>query len=167
MLKQLTEEFFEYSIVLSKENNIVRESVILNHLLEESIAAFYTILKERHIVPDIQMPEDKISRMVDRSALSRVFSNLINNAIKYSDGDLHIVLYKTGEIIFTNTVTRLNEVQVGKLFDRFFTVEAARNSTGLGLTISKTLIEQMHGTISAKYKENKLSIHIFFPDSEI
>ncbi len=60
----------------------------------------------------------------------------------------------------------MNEVQVGKLFDRFYTVEAARKSTGLGLAIARTLIEQMNGTISAEYFENKLSICISFPDTK-
>lgn len=99
--------------------------------------------------------------------MTRVFSNLLNNAIKYSDGDLDIALYETGEIIFTNTASGLNEVQVGKLFDRFYTVEAARKSTGLGLAIARTLIEQMNGTISAVYENNRLSIRIFFPDDGV
>ena len=58
----------------------------------------------------------------------------------------------------------LDEIQVGRLFDRFYTVEAARKSTGLGLAISKTLVEEMNGTISAKYENSRLSIHILFPE---
>ena len=54
-----------------------------------------------------------------------VFSNLLNNAMKYSDGDLDITLSEPCNITFTNTASGLNEVQVGKLFDRFYTVEAA------------------------------------------
>lgn len=92
------------------------------------------------------------------------FQIFLNNAIKYSDGDLDITLTDSGEVIFANTAPRLNEVQVGKLFDRFYTVEAARKSTGLGLAIARTLIEQMNGTISAKYENGRLSICIFFPD---
>ena len=102
--------------------------------------------------------------MLDRSALSRVFSNLISNVLKYSDGDLKITLSGKGEIIFSNMASGLDEIQVGRLFDRFYTVEAARKSTGLGLAISKTLIEQMDGTISAKYENSRLSIYIYFPD---
>lgn len=164
ILTQLSEELFRYSVIISTKDNITKEQVIINTVLEESIAAFYTVLTERNIVPDIQISEIKVMRMLDRSALSRVFSNLISNVIKYSDGDLKIVLSENGEIVFSNMASGLDEIQVGRLFDRFYTVEAARKSTGLGLTISKTLVEQMKGTISAIYENNRLSIHIFFPD---
>ena len=164
ILTQLSEELFRYSVIISTKDNITKEQVIINTVLEESIAAFYTVLTERNIVPDIQISEIKVVRMLDRSALSRVFSNLISNVIKYSDGDLKIVLSENGEIAFSNMASGLDEIQVGRLFDRFYTVEAARKSTGLGLTISKTLVEQMKGTISATYENNRLSIHIFFPD---
>lgn len=162
MLTLLTEELFQYSVILAKESNMAREPVILNQVLEESIAASYTALNERNIIPRIQMPEEKVVRKLDHAALSRVFSNLLNNAIKYSEGDLEITLRETGEIIFTNTARGLNEVEVGKLFDRFFTVESARKSTGLGLTIARHLIEQMGGSISAEYDNGRLSIWIFF-----
>lgn len=147
MMVSLTEELFRYSVILSTRNHIAREAIAINNVLEESIAAFYSGLSERNIIPNIKMPEEKIIRMLDRAALSRVFSNVMNNVVKYSDGDLDITLYKTGEIVFTNTASGLNEIQVGKLFDRFFTVEAGRKSTGLGLAIAKNLVEQMNGTI--------------------
>lgn len=164
LITELTEELFRYSIIISGERDAVTEPVVINAVLEESIAAFYSALNEHNIIPDIKIPENKIIRTLDRFALIRVFSNLLNNAIKHSDGDLNITLSDTGEIVFTNTATKLNEVQVGKLFDRFYTVEAARKSTGLGLAIAKTLVEQMNGTISAKYENNKLSICILFPN---
>ena len=164
ILKQLTEELFRYSVILTTENDMIREAVEINRVLEESIAAFYVALNERRIIPNIEMPENKVICYLDSSALARVFSNLLNNAIKYSDGDLDIILSETGEIIFANTASGLNEVQVGKLFDRFYTVEAARKSTGLGLAIAKTLVEQMNGTISAKYEKHRLSICILFSD---
>jgi len=88
------------------------------------------------------------------------------NAIKYSDGDLDITLSETGKITFANTASGLNEVQIGKLFDRFYTVEAARKSTGLGLAIARTLIDQMNGTISATYENSILSICIMLPDTK-
>lgn len=164
ILTQLSEELFRYSVIISTKDNIIKEHVVLNTVLEESIAAFYTVLTERNIVPEIEISETKVMRMLDRSALSRVFSNLISNAIKYSDGDLKIVLSERGEVTFSNMASGLDEIQVGRLFDRFYTVEAARKSTGLGLAISKTLVEEMNGTISAKYENGRLSIHILFPE---
>lgn len=162
LLAQLTEELFRYSIILSGGKAAAKEPVVINGVLEESIAAFYTTFQERGIVPVIRMPGKRIIRMLDRSALMRVFSNLLNNAVKYSDGDLEIVLTDEGRIIFTNTAGGLDEIQVGKLFDRFYTVEAARKSTGLGLSIARTLIGQMGGTISAKYGNGRLSIILQF-----
>lgn len=167
VLTQLTEELFRYSVIMTAESDGIKEPVIINNVLEECIAASYTALTERNIFPDIQMPQEKIIRNLDRSALARVFSNLLNNAVKYSDGDLKITLYRTGEIIFSNTASGLTEVQVGKLFDRFYTVETARKSTGLGLAITRTLVEQMKGTIYANYKNSILSICILFPDMKI
>jgi hypothetical protein len=163
VLKQLTEELFRYSVIITTDSH-EKEQVVLNTALEESIAAFYAALKEKGITPDIHIPERKVSRCLDRFALSRVFSNLLNNAIKYSDGDLEITLSESGEITFCNRTSGLNEVQVGKLFDRFYTVEAARKSTGLGLAIARTLVEQMNGTIYATYENERLSICILFPD---
>lgn len=161
-LKQLTEELFRYSVIMSTSEDISLEAVNINGVLEESIAAFYAALTERGITPAIHIPEEKIIRALNRAALSRVFGNILGNALKYSGGDLDISLKENGEIIFTNTALQLDEVQVGKLFDRFFSVESARNSTGLGLAISKALVEQMNGTISAEYKNDKLSICVAF-----
>ena len=160
-MKQLTEELFRYSVILSSEE-MVTQTVHVNGVLEESIASFYAALTSRGIRPQIHMSGKRIEKQLNRVALSRVFSNILSNALKYSDGDLEITLHDDGEIVFSNTASGLNEIQVGKLFDRFFTVEAARNSGGLGLAIAKTLVEQMGGTISAEFENSKLSIHIRF-----
>jgi len=163
MLTRLTEELFRYSVVLSSPESSEKSPTSINAVLEESLAAFYTALSEKGITPDIHMPEHPVIRPLDRSALSRVFSNLLSNVIKYSDGDLSVCLSKNGDIAFSNRASQLDEVQVGKLFDRFYTVEAARNSTGLGLSIARTLVEQMGGTISAAYRDGRLHIRICFP----
>lgn len=164
VLEQLTEELFRYSVIITTEFDTAKEQVIINDVLEESIAGFYASLNKHKINPHVQMPENKVSRYLNRSDLSRVFSNLLNNTITYGDGDLDITLSESGEITFTNTASGLNEVQVGKLFDRFYTVEAARKSTGLGLAIARTLVEQMEGSIFAKYENSRLSVCILFPD---
>lgn len=163
MLMQLTEELFRYSVIITTDEDFKTEEIIINHVLEESVAGYYATLVEHNITPDISLTEEKIICNANSSALSRIFSNLLNNAIKYSDGDLSITLTERGEIIFSNSAKNLNEVQVGKLFNRFYTVETAHKSTGLGLAISRTLVEQMGGTICAEYKNSRLSINIELP----
>ncbi len=59
ILTQLSEELFKYSVIISTKDNITKEQVIINTVLEESIAAFYTVLTERNIVPEIQVSEQK------------------------------------------------------------------------------------------------------------
>ncbi len=163
VLKQLTEELFRYSIIMSVQEPMQLEPLGVNGILEESLVSFYAALTKHGITPQIDITEKKIIRTLNRTALLRVFGNILNNAIKYSDGDLKVVLLETGEIIFSNTAQNLNDVQVGKLFDRFFSVETARNATGLGLAIAKTLVEQMHGMITAQYRDGILSVCIDFP----
>ena len=159
-MKQLTEELFRYTVIVSDEEEAVTEEVFVNQVLQESISSFYPVLTEKGIDPQINITSEYIIRELNRSDLSRVFYNLLNNAVKYSDGDLEITLSDSGEITFANTTQELSSVQAEQLFDRFYTVEAARNSTGLGLSIARTLVERMGGTITAKYDDNRLIIRI-------
>lgn len=160
MMKQLTEELFRYSVIISDDSVIQTEDVNVNQVLEDSIMGYYGAFSEKGIIPDVRMTEKKIIRKLNKANVSRIFSNLLNNALKYSDGDLEIALSDTGEIIFANTAKELSSVQAEQLFDRFYTVEAARNSTGLGLAIARTLVERMGGSISAEYYDNRLTIKI-------
>ena len=162
-LKQLADELFKYSVITSPDYDAPKERVSVNAVLEESIVAYYAALQQKGIAPEINIPEEAVYCTANRAALSRIFSNLIGNAIKYSDGDLNITLTGDGQITFSNTASQLTEVQVSRLFDRFYTVENARKSTGLGLSIAKVLVEQMDGTISANYNHNTLSISIYLP----
>lgn len=164
MMSALTEELFRYSVVWSGEPERRKEPVDLVCVLEESVAAFYTVLQSRGITPAITLPDAPVIRVCGRAALSRVFSNLLNNAVKYSDGDLRIVLDMAGKIVFSNTASGLHAVAVGRLFDRFYTVETAKNASGLGLAISRTLIERMGGSISADYENRQLSVTVCLPD---
>ena len=160
MMKQLTEELFRYSVILADEEEPECEKVFVNQVLVESISSFYPALTEKNIEPNINITEKRIEREINKKALTRIFSNLLNNAVKYSDGDLDITLTDKGEILFVNTAKELSTVDVGKLFDRFYTVEAAHNSTGLGLSIARTFIERMGGSITARYEEGRLLIKI-------
>ena len=119
-------------------------------------------MQEKGIHPQIHLPEEPVYRQLDAGALNRIFSNIISNALKYSDGDFSVTMKKDGSIQFANTAKELNAVTVGRLFDRFYTVDAGRNSTGLGLSIAKLLTERMGGMITAEYRDDQLYIHIFW-----
>ena len=164
IMKQLTEELFRYSVFTSVSDGTPSEPVILNSALEESLSAMYTSLKAGHITPSVTMPDVKVKRMLNRNALSRIFGNIISNAVKYSDGDLEITLEENGRITFSNHAEKLDEIQVGRLFDRFYTVETASSgSTGLGLSIARALTEQMGGSITAEYQSGMILVHVHFP----
>ncbi len=161
-LETLTEELFRYSVLTSSKEELIYEEICLNAVLEKSIAVYYPALKKSGITPEITITNQIILRTLDKNALMRVIGNVLSNAIKYSAGDLEIQLLDNGTITFSNTAPKLNKAEAAKLFDRFYIVETARNSTGLGLSIAKALMEKMHGTICAEYIGGRLSIQIRF-----
>ncbi len=160
-LKALTEELFRYSVI-SSVSDLNYEQVNVGRVLEDTLISFYGAFEQKNITPNISLPDTAVFRSLDKSALSRIFGNIVGNAIKYSSGDFAVTMTGNGEIIFSNTAPELSSVEVGRLFDRFYTVDSARKSTGLGLSIAKLLTERMGGSISADYKENTLSINLFF-----
>ncbi len=83
---------------------------------------------------------------------------------EYSGGDLFITLTEDGRLTFSNTAEGLDPVTVGKLFDRFYTAQTAKNSTGLGLSIAKLLAEQMGGCIRADYVGKRVVITLEFAE---
>ncbi len=161
-MKLLTQELLQYSVAAGGEQALAREPVDLNAAVEAAVASFYGVLTARGIEPRVTLPEKRVIRTLDHAALSRVLDNLLSNALKYSGGDLRIALDENGTITLSNAAPELDEIQVGQLFDRFFTVEAARRSTGLGLSIAKALTERMGGTIAARYEKPRLVICLSF-----
>ena len=163
-MRSLCEEFFSYSIAsasLMPDNDSEKVETDLRGILEQSLAGAYASFVRRGIVPEISMPDEKVVRNVDRTALRRIFDNILSNAQKYSEGDLSVTLTSGGLVTFENSA-RLGQVDAKRLFDRFFTVETAKESTGLGLSIAKTLTEAMGGSIGADYNNGRLCIYLRF-----
>ena len=165
-MRSLTEELFRYSVITATADTPRRERVCLNDILEQSLAGFYGALSARGITPEIRMPEQAVVRELDAAALRRVFDNIVSNAAKYSGGDLAVSLLPDGTVTFSNSAPSLSRVQAGRLFDRFYTVEAARDSTGLGLSIARLLVERMGGAITAEYENGRLCICTVFPQAQ-
>ena len=162
-MKKLTEELFEYSVITTKEVTEEKQNVFVNKVLEDCIMNFYPSFTERGMTPEVNLTEERIERMLYPSYVERIFSNLLNNALKYSDGDLSVELKEDGLFKISNTAYALSDVDVEKLFDRFFTVETARsNAGGLGLSIVRTFAQRMNCPLKGYYENNKLVIEIKF-----
>ena len=156
-MKRLTEELFRYSVVMSEEN-LAGEPVDLRRAVEEALLSFYGALEGRRIEPQVRLPETPVIRQLDPAAVNRVLGNILTNALKYSAGDLEVTLEESGRLTFSNSAPGLDPVAAGRLFDRFYTVEAARNSTGLGLSIAKELTQRMGGSIGAELHGGTLTV---------
>lgn len=189
-MHSLTEELFRYSIILSApgenagsrkapadcrtDSGLAGERVVLNRFLADCLLSYYDIFTQNGIEPRIRIADAEVVRFLDTGALRRVFSNILDNAVKYGKparnacgGDtrsgqacLSVELSADGTVVFCNSAQELDWVSCERLFDRFYTVETGRDSTGLGLSIAKLLTERMGGSISASYADGMLSITV-------
>ena len=156
----LSDQLFVFSKSMDNNLKIEKGKYCINEILEEVLASYYGIFKEKNIVPKTEITKEKIYRNIDKNSIIRVIENIISNVIKYSDGDFKVILDKNGKIIFSNKSKSLDTTSVQKIFGRYFTVENAKKSTGIGLSIAKELIELNNGTINAKYIRGYLIIEI-------
>lgn len=159
-LISLTEQLFDFSKSLDLENKLHKENCLINSILEETIASYYNLFKEKCIKPNIKICQEKIYRQVDKNMLIRVFENLISNIIKYSDGDCNIILQSDGKIEFSNKASKLDVTTVKKIFDRYYTLENAQRYSGVGLAIAKQLVEINGGKIQADYLSGRLRLEV-------
>lgn len=159
-LTAMTEQLFDYSKAIDWGVKIEKQRHCLNELLEETLANYYIIFKENNIIPYISIAEEKIYKVIDKNTIIRVLENILSNVIKYSNGDFKVLLDKDGKIIFSNKATSLDATTVQKIFDRYYTVESAKKSTGVGLSIAKQLVELNGGNIKANYIKGYLIIEV-------
>lgn len=160
-LSNLTDELFRYS-VLASVNELTLKTVNLKALLEESLISFYGAMQKRGMTPTISLPDTPVFCRLNKDLVSRIFDNIINNALKYSDGDLSVTMDLDGLICFSNTAKNLNPITAGRLFERYYTVSSGCSQTGLGLSIAKLLTEKMGGTIKAVWQDGRLNLWIKF-----
>ena len=155
-----TEQLFDFFKTLDIGVNIEKEEICINELLEEALANFYTIFKEKAVIPQVEITEQKIYKNVDKNTIFRVFENILSNVSKYSNGDFKVRLEDSGKVTFSNKASFLDRASVEKIFNRYYTVENAKKSTGVGLSIAKQLVELNGGRIVAKYEAENLIIEI-------
>lgn len=164
-LQTLISSFYELSRLEAKEYKFELKSLSLANILYDLMASFYKDFSNKNIEPTIDVDEKAPLVIADDSAVRRIFSNLIQNALKYGSDFVSITLKSQGNYVvttFTNDAPDLSEEDSKHLFERFFTVDRTRTekSTGLGLAITKQLVEQMGHNISIELSNGELNIVI-------
>ena len=159
-LTLITEQLFNFSKIMDTPTHIKKETYCINEIIEDTLVSFYSIFRAKNIVPKIDICKEKIYRDIDKNTMTRVFENILSNVSKYSDGNFKVRLESNGKITFSNKTESLDATTAQKIFDRYFTVENAKKSTGIGLSIAKQLVELNGGKILAKYQNGDLIIEI-------
>lgn len=157
-IKALADELFGYSLALDDSRSSVLQELSLNSLVEECVLDFYEELSSKNITPDIRITDKPVTIYADKRDMTRVVSNLISNAIKHGEGNFAVALDDKGTLTVSNSAPNLTHVDVERMFDRFYTVKNYNYSTGLGLSIAKSLVEQYGGSISASLENGVFSI---------
>ncbi|WP_152524859.1 HAMP domain-containing sensor histidine kinase [Clostridium sp. Ade.TY] len=162
VLKNLISSFYDLSRLQANEYDLDIEKVNLNNILCEIIAAFYEEISSKGIEPNINIDENLCKVYGDVKAINRIFTNLIQNILKYAKDSVSISLEKEGDYIitkFSNSTSEIEEIDVDRIFERFFTVDRMRTgqNTGLGLAITKILVEKQGHKIWAE-KDEKLGV---------
>lgn len=153
----LINEFFDLAKLESGDKEIKLEKVNLNEICKKSILEFHTILREKDWTISIMIPEEPIHVIGNEDALNRILRNLLSNAIKYgSDGQtIGLTVEYDRSFAYIKVWDKgkgIQEASKEKVFERLYTLEDSRNKlyqgSGLGLTITKRLVESLEGTIS-------------------
>ena len=164
-LGTLINHFFEYSYLINAEPVLNRERINLTNLVAECLAVSIPLLEENNL--EVHYEETSpLFVFADREMIIRIIQNLMRNCVEHSDSpiEVRLIAEKNVVISFSNFVKSPSEIDVNKLFDRFYTTDKARNkNTGLGLSIIKLLAEQMGGSARASLQDRLLEIKIELP----
>lgn len=163
----LIESFFEYSYLVNADLTLNLERTNLTNLVTECLAASVASFEERGLM--VQLDEaPSLFIMADQEMAVRIVQNLIRNCEAHSAGNIKVKLKPSnGKAVlsFQNPVNNAAEVDVSRIFDRFYTGDRARSkvTTGLGLSIVKLLAEQMEGAVSASMDGTELTVMVELP----
>lgn len=162
-LEILLKGFFDLSVIESPDYRLKADRVDVRRIVAATLMSFYDPLNERQVEPKITVPENSVYIMADESAVTRVVENLIANAVAYMHSDLSVTLEEKSSkviLVISNDTRNLRPEDVTYLFDRFYTADQNRSnkSTGLGLSIVKSLMLKMNGEITAVLEGDVLHI---------
>lgn len=166
-LQTLLTGFYDLSRMESGEYPLSLSPVALHPILCELLAAFYEDFTEKGVHLEVDLEDNLPEVAADAGAVTRIFTNLIQNALKHGGQRLEIRQYteeNTVVTLFANEAGGLTEADVASIFDRFFTADRMRTgqNTGLGLAIVKNLAETMGHQVSASLDGSLFSIHVYW-----
>ena len=163
-LKEMVDEFFELSVLESDSKPVKLCKLDLIGFLSEFIIENETLIREKNLSPKITFPERTIYVRANKEMLSRVFSNLITNILKYAKDDFELVVEQDDDenaqavVKVSNHVDDPSAIDIEHIFDRTYRADKARSdgSAGLGLYIAKLLVEKQKGSMQAYINEDLL-----------
>lgn len=151
--------FFDLVKIESGELALEMQELDLCEIARNEILNYYDMLQEGGFEVDIDIPEEEVQVEADKQAVKRILANLLQNAIKYgADGRyLRLGITWNEDYVMIQVEDRgkgIIEDSQDKIFERLVTLEDSRNKkyqgSGLGLTITKRLVEAMGGSIRVK-----------------
>ncbi|TCZ76538.1 HAMP domain-containing histidine kinase [Paenibacillus albiflavus] len=162
-LQALLNDFFELSVIESLDYHLKTEKLEMTYLLSNILVGYYDSFNERNITPNIRLPKENVFVYADESAVRRVIENLLVNTIKHATGQVEIRFERqreTVDLIIVNEAKELAGSDISLLFDRFYTADRTRSTqgSGLGLSIAKSLMNKMGGTLTAEQSGEKLTM---------
>lgn len=173
-LSALVEDFYSMSSIDSLDYPFSITAISLTQALREVIANYYSEIEQNFEKISIDISSDMYYIQSDKIALERIFSNLIKNAFSYGTKIIEISCNKNEdeqiyEINISNGIHKNAEkINQEEIFKRNYSVNWADNSksTGLGLSIAKSLVEKSGGIINAIIEDEIISFNIKFPMSK-
>lgn len=169
-LDALTNEFFEITRFNLSEIPLAPQRMDLSLLLEQLIFEAQPQLAEKNLTAALHTPE-QLPLRADPAGLSRVFDNLLRNAILYSWPDTEIDITATADderatIRFTNQGDTIPPEKLARLFEQFFRLDASRATSGgagLGLAIARAITRQHGGDITAESANDRVTFTVTLP----
>ncbi|MBD5133569.1 MAG: HAMP domain-containing histidine kinase [Clostridiales bacterium] len=164
-LQTFIASFYDLSRIEGGELPLEREKVDLARTLSDQLAAAYEQIEGSGLAMEVDIADHLPPVWADRVAVTRIFSNLLTNALRHGSDTLSVKLYREGGHIvssFSNRAVDLTAEDAAHVFERFYTADKMRTgqSTGLGLAIVKALAERMGHTAAARWEDGWFTISV-------
>lgn len=160
-MKEMIDELF-LSLSMKSRGVLNLSNIDAKSILEEALVSYYNEFKKKGMSPSLMTPNEKVIIKADSKALYRAYSNIISNALKYGEGEFKVEMDEKGNTIFSNLAPNMDSVEANKLLDRYYTISDAKASSGIGLSISKEILQEMGGELKVKLENQRLYISIIY-----